>query len=114
MIKITKVQGRCLLMNGLTSTSPSPGMELRTTGSDRIYVLMTGPRGEMTLSKDRKTFRLRADSIARIRGTLAPEIARRPGTWDEAKLWIGRQWAKIKGPEPLDKIVGNVAVGVRG
>ena len=114
MIKIAKVQGRCLLMNGLTSTTPTPGTELRTAGFDRVYILMTGPRGEMTLATGSKTFRLKANSIARIRGSLAPEFANRPGTWDEAKLLIGRIWARLKGHETLDEIIANVAVGVRG
>ena len=114
MIKITNVEGRCILMDGLTSRTPSPGMELRTKGSDKVYILMTGPRGKITLAFRTKTLTLRANSMLRIRGTLAPEFANRPGTWDDAKLLIGKIWAKIKGPEPLEEIISNVAVGIRG
>ena len=114
MIKITHVEGRCILMDGFTSRKPQPGMEIRTTSSDKVYVLMTGPMGKITLAFRTKTLTLRANSMLRIRGNLAPEFANRPGTWDEAMLWVGKLWAKIRGPEPFEEIIGNVAVGIRG
>jgi hypothetical protein len=113
MVKIHSVSGNCLVMDGFTCTTAVPGMTLEMKGSTKVYVLMTGPSGLMDLTINNKKLKLRGDSLLRVRGTKAPEFVQRRGTLHETKILIGKIWAKIKGPEPLEEIY-NAAVGIRG
>ena len=113
MVTIESVSGKCLVMDGSSSTPPVPGMTLETKGSKNVYILMTGPSGLMNLTINTKKVTLRGDSILRVRGTKAPEIVKRKVTLHDTKILIGKIWAKMKGPEPLEEIY-NAAVGIRG
>ena len=113
MVTIHRVSGNCLVMDGFTSTTPFPGMTLEMKGSEKVYILMTGPSGLIDLTINNKKLKLRPDTLLRVRGTKAPEFVKRKGTLHETKIMIGKIWAKMKGPETLEEIY-NVAVGIRG
>ena len=94
-------------MDGYYSQAPEAGMTFKPEGTSKTIIFMTGTNGNLILDIRNKTFEMGYRSVLRLRGANAPERVTYKSDFYSLKLFVGRIWAKISGPQPLEKYIPN-------
>ncbi len=113
MIKFERISGKALVLDGFTNVIPTSGMSFPGSSVHKTYVIMNGPAGRMELTINNKYLWLPSNSIMKVKGGKSPEKAKMKGGWEQVRLFLGQYWARVTGDEPFEKVVANVAVGLK-
>ncbi len=114
MIKILKVTGGALVMDGFTSTIPTVGMQFDNSSPNRTFIFITGPVGSMEIDLNNKKYRIQNSTANRIRGGKPPEEVKTKGNIHEIKILLGKIWGMVASDQSWEVVTGNAVIGVRG